>query len=140
MRITAPSIGVDASLVKLGIADDGAIEVPGEARRAGWLDTTSVPGRQGPAVIAGHVDSRRGPAVFYRLDQLRPGDPVVVSHRDGSSTRFTVDAVHRYARDRFPTGRVYGPTPDAALRLITCGGDYLPARGGYQDNVVVYAS
>ncbi|VXC04779.1 class F sortase [Nocardioides sp. AX2bis] len=139
VRIAVPSIGVDASMVDLGIAGDGSIEVPHDPDQAGWLDASPAPGEQGPAVVAGHVDSTTGPAVFARLSTLEVGDEVVVTRQNGSTATFTVDGVRTYPQDRFPTSQVYGPVPGPALRLITCGGAYLEDEG-YQDNVVVYAS
>jgi hypothetical protein len=139
VRIAVPSIGVDASMVDLGIAGDGSIEVPRDPDQVGWLDASPAPGDQGPAVVAGHVDSTTGPAVFARLSTLDVGDEVVVTRRNGSTASFTVDGVRTYPQDDFPTSQVYGPVPGAALRLITCGGAYLEDEG-YQDNVVVYAS
>ena len=139
-RIAIPAIDVDAPMTDLGIAADGSIEVPDVAAEAGWLDTTPAPGQQGPAVIAGHVDSTTGPAVFYRLSALAPGDEIEVTQADGATATFTVDGVRTYAQDDFPTSEVYGPVPGPALRLITCGGDYVADDGGYQSNVVVYAS
>lgn len=140
VRIAVPSIGVDASMVDLGIAGDGSIEVPHDPDDVGWLATTPSPGDRGPAVVAGHVDSTTGAAVFARLSTLRVGAEVVVTRRNGTTATFTVDGVRTYPQARFPTRSVYGPVPGPALRLITCGGTYLADRGGYQDNVVVYAS
>ena len=90
-------------------------------------------------VIAAHVDSRRGPAVFFRLKELRPGDKVYVPRSDGITATFTVTGVERYPKDAFPTQKVHGPTPDRALRLITCGGSFDYAKRSYRDNIVVYA-
>jgi hypothetical protein len=140
VRIAVPSIGVDASLTRLGISGDGAIEVPGNPVQAGWLDTSPAPGQQGPSVIAGHVDSTTGPAVFYRLSDLKVGAAIEVTRANGSTVRFTVDGVKAYAKNAFPTRETYGPVPGAAVRLITCGGEYVKSRGGYLDNVVVFAS
>jgi len=138
--LTIPAIDVDATVTELGIADDGTIEVPDVPAETGWLDTTPAPGQQGPAVIAGHVDSTTGPAVFYRLSELVAGDEITVTAHDGTTARFTVDGVRTYAQDDFPTEEVYGPVPGPALRLITCGGVYDRSAGGYQSNVVIYAS
>ncbi|GAA5141514.1 hypothetical protein GCM10023340_03350 [Nocardioides marinquilinus] len=140
VRLRVPAIGVDAPVTELGIDRRGRIEVPDVAADAGWLRTTPAPGERGPAVVAGHLDSDTGPAVFYRLAALDVGDAVIVTRRDGTTARFTVDGVRTYPQDRFPTRTVYGPVPGPALRLVTCGGDYDAARGGYQANVVVYAS
>ena len=77
--------------------------------------------------------------MFYRLRELRAGDPVVVVRADGSRVRFVVDRVEQYPKRRFPTEDVYGPTPRAELRLVTCGGEFDRSRGSYLDNVVVTA-
>ena len=119
---------------------DGTMEVPTDFGRAGWLTTAPVPGARGPAVIAGHVDSTTGPAVFFRLRELRAGDPVEVRQRDGDVVRFTVRSRDTFAKDEFPTGQVYGPTAGPVLRLITCDGDIDPRTGHYTDNLVVFAS
>ena len=78
--------------------------------------------------------------MFYRLRELRRGDDVFVKRADGTTAEFRVTAVQTYLKDRFPTGQVYGPTPDAELRLITCGGAFDPATGHYLSNIVVYAT
>jgi hypothetical protein len=85
------------------------------------------------------VDSRTGPAVFFRLDRLRARDPIVVVRRDGSRVRFLVQRMARYRKAAFPTAAVYGPTRGPTLRLITCSGAFDPASGHYLDNTVVYA-
>ena len=139
-RIAIPAVGIDSPLVDLGLRADGALEVPADFARAGWFDRGPAPGARGPAVIAGHVDSRSGPAAFYRLGELRPGDTIIVIRRDGVRVRFTVDGVRRYSKDAFPTASVYGPVPGPVLRLVTCGGEFARASGHYRDNVVVYAS
>lgn len=139
-RVQIPAIGVDSTLVDLGIGANKAIEVPTNPSRVGWLDTTPAPGQQGPAVLAGHVDSLTGPAVFFHLKQLKVGDAITVTRRDGTTVSFTVDGVQTYAKTAFPTQETYGPVPGPALRLITCGGSYVKSAGGYQDNVVVFAS
>jgi hypothetical protein len=137
-RVRVPAIGVDAPLEELTLDAAGALQAPTRFGDAGWYAAGTVPGDVGPAVIAGHVDSRTGPAVFFRLSELRPGDLVEVA-RGGTWVRFQVVAVERYPKSRFPTDRVYGPTPDPQLRLITCGGVFDRARRSYLDNTVVYA-
>jgi Sortase domain len=137
-RLRIPAIQVDTALEVLHLDPGGALEAPRDWARAGWFADGAVPGAVGPAVIAGHVDSTTGPAVFYRLAQLRPGDLVEVAE-DGAWVSFAVTAVERYRKDAFPTARVYGPTPDRQLRLITCSGDFDSAQRSYVDNTVVYA-
>jgi hypothetical protein len=139
VAVVIPAIGVQASVVDLGLTAAGTLQVPSSTAVAGWYTGSSRPGAIGPAVIAGHVDSRVGPGVFFHLSQLRPGDRVYIRRADGTLAAFRVTAVRAYAKDRFPTAAVYGPAPDAELRLITCGGTFDPALGSYFSNTVVYA-
>jgi sortase (surface protein transpeptidase) len=138
-RIGIPAIGVSAAVVRLGLKPDGTLEVPSDFDDTGWYTGGPAPGETGPAVIAGHIDSQRGPAVFYRLRELRPGDEITVGRADGSSVRFTVDGIAQYPKRAFPTEAVFGPSPDPILRLITCGGSFDRSRRSYRDNVVVTA-
>lgn len=136
-----PKIGVTTSLVPLGLNPDHTIQVPplNQPMQAGWYTGAPTPGELGPAVILGHIDSSKGPAVFYHLDQLQPGDTAEVTRTDGLVARFVVDAVREYAKDHFPTQDVYGPLGYAGLRLITCGGTFDRHTRQYLDNTVIYA-
>lgn len=143
VAIDIPAIGVRSPLHSLGMTAKGTLRVPSGSRydEAAWYNRSAAPGTRGPAVILGHVDSPKdGPSVFFKLGDLRPGDRVRVSRDDGTVAIFTVDGVRSYAKDEFPTRLVYGDTPHAALRLITCGGTFDRATGHYVDNVVVFAS
>ena len=106
---------------------------------AGWYTGSPRPGTVGSAIIAGHVDSRSGPGIFFWLRTLRPGDRVYVGRADGTMAVFTVTRIKKFAKDQFPTAAVYGPVPDAELRLITCGGIFDRSLGSYLSNVVVFA-
>jgi len=136
-RIRIKTIGLDSPLETLHVVE-GALQPPKRFDRAGWYADGTVPGDTGPAVIAGHVDSKAGPAIFYRLRELVPGDKVEVQ-RGGSVVTFTVTRTAWYPKNAFPTDAVYGPTPDRQLRLITCGGVFNHALRSYRDNLVVYA-
>lgn len=139
-RVVIPRIDVNAPVIDLGLADDGTLEVPQDYDDTGWYTEGPEPGARGPAVIAGHVDSKTGPAVFYRLDELTRGDTIRVIGDDGTVTEFTVDRLKRFPKTEFPTLDVYGLTPGPQLRLITCGGSFDQSTGHYRDNTVVYAS
>ena len=139
VRLAVPAIGVATPLVRLGLEADGGMQVPADFGRAGWFTEGPAPGQVGPSVIAGHVDSRTGPAVFYRLRELRPGQAILVERADRSRLRFVVEQARSYPKEGFPTAAVFGPVPEAALRLITCAGDFDRARGSYRDNLVVFA-
>ncbi len=138
--LTIPSIDVEAPLERLAVRDDGTLAAPVDFARAGWFAEGPAPGERGPAVIVGHVDSQDGPAVFYRLAELAPGDPIEVTLADDSVARFTVTDTLEAAKDAFPTEAVYGPTPGPTLRLITCTGAFDRAARHYLSNLVVYAT
>lgn len=139
-RIRIPSIGVDAPLMGLDLTRSGSLDVPPPGRKnlAGWYRAGTRPGETGTAVVAGHVDNARGPAVFYALGSLKRGRTIEVERRDGSAAVFTVDAVEVYDTKHFPDAKVYGAARRPELRVITCGGPYSRTTG-YQGNVVVFA-
>ncbi len=138
-RLRIPRIGLSEPLEQLRVDAHDHLRPPVDPARPGWFPGGAVPGDVGAAVIAGHRDSLRGPAVFWRLTDLRIGDRVTVARSDGNSVQFRVTEVRRVDRARFPTADVYGPTPDRTLRLITCGGSYDHLHGRYLDNVLVLA-
>lgn len=140
-HLTIDSIGVSTELVSLGLRPDRTVEVPADAALAGWFDQGPVPGQLGSSVILGHVDSEAGPAVFHALPELSPGAAIDVRRADGTVARFEVDRVATYANEDFPAQEVYAGSPEeSALNLVTCGGTYDAARGGWQSNVVVFAT
>jgi len=134
-----PALDLTGPLGELSRADNGELLAPDDPGLAGWYAGGVVPGDVGPAVIGGHVDSRRGPGVFFALRSLRPGDVVRVVRSDGRVVRFAVTAVREVPKAQFPTEAVYAPTARPELRLITCGGRFDRAARNYEDNVVVDA-
>jgi sortase (surface protein transpeptidase) len=140
VAVEVPSIGVRSGLVDLHLDRQGALKAPADYGTAGWFVDGPQPGQPGPAVIAGHVDSTDGPAVFYRLAEMAAGDEVTVNRQGAAPVRFAVTRVEQYPKDAFPTAAVYGPVPGPELRLITCGGTFDRHAGSYRDNVVVYAT
>jgi sortase (surface protein transpeptidase) len=138
--LTIPVIGVSTNLITLGLTSSGALQVPSTTSVAGWYTGSPRPGSIGSAIIVGHIDNYAGPGVFFRLNTLTVGDKVYVKRADGTTVEFRVTSVQEYLKDHFPTEAVYGPTPDAELRLITCGGTFDPATGHYLSNIVVFAT
>jgi hypothetical protein len=139
-----PAIRVDSPVDQVGLNPDRTMEVPAEGTpgydHAAWFRYSVTPGRQGPSVIIGHVDSAEaGPSVFFELGRLRPGERAEVVRADGVTVTFEVTEVAVYPKDAFPTDRVYGPTAGPELRLITCGGSFDSGAGSYRDNTVVFA-
>ena len=139
VRVQVPSAGVDAALTGIDLDAAGRLVPPADDSVAGWYRAGPAPGEIGPAVLTGHVDSVAGPAVFFRLRNVSVGDAVLVERADGTTARFTVNRVARYPKNAFPAAAVYAPTPDAELRLITCGGTFDRAARSYRDDVVVDA-
>jgi hypothetical protein len=140
VRLQIPSIGVSTNLVPLGLNPDGSMQVPTKWEEAGWYARGPRPGEDGPAVIAGHVDSTSGPAVFFRLHDLRAGDQVLVTRADHSVVRFVIDGLQQFPKASFPTAAVFGATPGPTLRLITCTGAFDETARSYLDNLVAFAS
>jgi sortase (surface protein transpeptidase) len=140
VRVEIPKIAVASTLEQLGQAPDRTVQVPRRWEVAGWYAGGTRPGDPGSAVILGHVDSTSGPAVFYRLRELRRGDAVTIRRADGSSVRFVVQRTEQYPKRRFPTDEVYYPTLTPALRLVTCGGQFDYVTGHYRSNVIVFAT
>ncbi|MGW5559947.1 class F sortase [Micromonospora sp. NPDC003944] len=141
--IEIPRIGVDATIMSLGTNPDGTVQVPplDQADKAGWYEPGASPGETGNAVIVGHVDSAvLGPAVFFDLGALTPGDTLTVRRADGVPATFTVDSVKSYPKTAFPTELVYGPSDRPSLRVVTCGGQFDEVAKSYPDNIVVFAT
>lgn len=139
-RVQIPAINVDAAVELIDRDASGVLLPPQAWADAGWYGAGVVPGAIGPAVIAGHLDTTLREAVFAHLKQLVAGDRIVVTLSDGSQSTFAVDSAIDVEKGTFPTAQVYGPTPDAQLRLITCNGPYDDAAHSYANNYVVFAS
>jgi LPXTG-site transpeptidase (sortase) family protein len=143
VSLSVPAIGIDSPLIELGRNPDGTIEVPpldDPDATTGWYRGSPTPGEVGPAIILGHVDSRRyGPGVFHDLRELRTGDAIDVARADGSVAHFAVDSVREVPKSDFPTLEVYGNLDHAGLRLITCGGQFDRDAASYQSNIIVFA-
>jgi LPXTG-site transpeptidase (sortase) family protein len=140
-EVAVPSVGITSSLMELGLNTDGTVEVPPaeEGMTAGWYTGGAVPGEIGAAVIIGHNDTRFGEAVFHDLKKIKEGADITVTDKTGKALHFTVTATKSVAKNAFPTEKVYGPTQERALRLITCDGDF-DAQGHPVDNLIVYAT
>lgn len=138
--LEVPALGIKTRLIGLRKTREGALQVPADPQRAGWYSEGPAPGDRGSAVIAGHVDSYRGPGIFAKLGSLKKGDKVVIRRVDGSRLTYVVRAVETYSKRHFPTARVYGPDGTVGLRLITCGGEFDQGAKTYLSNTVVYAN
>jgi len=140
-EVAVPSVGITSSLMELGLNKDRTVQVPPaeEGMTAGWYTGGALPGQIGAAVIIGHNDTRFGKAVFHDLKKIKEGADITVTDKSGKALHFTVTATESVAKNAFPTEKVYGPTQERALRLITCDGDF-DAQGHPVDNLIVYAT
>ncbi|MET8177816.1 class F sortase [Streptomyces sp. NPDC005336] len=140
-HLDIPSIGVSAPFTELSLDATGMLVPPPDTDNnlVGWYRGGPSPGERGNAVVAGHVDTKIGPAVFYTLSSLKPGGKVSITREDGIIATFLVDRVQTFKKNAFPDQEVYGDTADAQLRLITCGGAYDHAARDYTANVVAFA-
>jgi Sortase domain len=138
--VRIPAIGVESSLIPVGLRPDGTLDVPDVHRpeQAAWFTGAPTPGEPGPAVIVGHVNGDGRPGVFADLAKLGKGDRIEVDRADTAAV-FEVTAVEQHPKSSFPTARVYRDTTAAELRLITCGGAFDPAARSYESNVIVWA-
>jgi hypothetical protein len=141
--ISIPAIGVRSTVNPIGLNGDGTLAVPQPGPhldQAAWFQNSPTPGQPGPSIIEGHVDSDRGPSVFFRLGRLRPGDAIHVTRADGVRVTFTVNAIRDYKKTRFPTDIVYGAKDlgRPQLRLITCS-QFDPSIRHHVGNAVVFA-
>lgn len=137
-RVVVPAIGVDEVLVDLGLTESGAMEVPSDFGDVGWFTGGGRPGGLGPTVLAGHLDSKTGPAVFDRLPDIAVGESVMVFDDEGVAAGYRITSIGDYDKDDFPTADVFGALPTDEIRLITCSGDFDSTVGSYERNVVVF--
>ena len=140
VSLSIPALDLTVPLITLGINFDGSVQVPTSSQQAGWFKLGPTPGQLGSAVILGHVDSYRGPGVFFEIRSLNIGDRVDVSLADGVTAQFSVTSVVMYSHDQFPAQQVYGSRGISALQLVTCGGVFDTQTRGYLSNVVVFTS
>ncbi|MER5178375.1 class F sortase [Streptomyces sp. NPDC002896] len=139
-RVRIPALNVDAPVTAVGLDPDGWVQAPPpeNSNLAGWFTGAVAPGEKGTAVIVGHVDNSKGPAVFYGLGSLKKGNRVEVKRSDQKTAVFEIYGIEVFSKANFPGQRVYGSTGQAELRVITCGGGFTK-QFGYDGNVVVFA-
>ena len=137
-RLKIPAIKVDTAVEHVALDADGVMETPQDYASVAWYRLGSKPGEVGNAAISGHVDSKRGAAVFWDLRKLKPGDEVYVVGSDGVERRFVVTNMEFYKRPNEPLERIFGPAPAAHLNLFTCAGIFDRASQAYDSVLVVY--
>jgi sortase (surface protein transpeptidase) len=138
--LTVEAAGIDAGIEPLRVVD-GAMQDPSGPWEVAWYENLGALGRLGNIVMAGHIDYWNvGPAVFYNISTLQPGDEIVVSGEDGKTYPYAVEWVRQFDSTSMPLDDVIGPTEGESLTLITCGGAFDYATGQYLQRTVVRAN
>ncbi len=138
-KIRIPAIKLDTYVERVGITRLGAMDTPRNIWNTAWFGNGGYrPGDPGNAVIAGHLDAPGTQAVFWNLDKLKPGDQVFVSDETGKELTFQVVSREIYRPGDAPLQKIFGPSPNSLLNLITCGGNFLPASASYDKRLVVF--
>jgi sortase A len=138
-RLHIPSLGIDATIQQVGRTVSGRMGVPGNYSDVGWYKYGPLPGEQGSAVLAGHVDNALGlSGVFKHLQDMRAGDVVYVTARDGTKTAFMVTSVEIFPYDDAPIERIFDRGSETSLNLITCTGKWIRKKQMYGERVVVF--
>ncbi|GEN52234.1 class F sortase [Halobacillus faecis] len=137
--VTIPAINVEANIENVGRYANGQMGEPDSVDGVGWYKDGYQPGAKGSAVLAGHVDSRTGPAVFYNLEDLQEGDEIIVTDEEGTEQTFIVQTSEAYDRKNAPLNKIFGFSYRRQLNLITCTGEFNKKAGTHDERLVVYA-
>lgn len=142
IRLKIPSINVDSGIEYVGLADDGAMDVPKERSNVAWFNLGSRPGNDGSAVISGHYGRQNGKgSVFDDLHKLRKGDKVYAEDEKGVTISFVVREVQRYdpANPKTDGAEIFGSFDGKPhLNLITCEGVWDENTQQYSKRLVVF--
>ncbi len=137
-ELRIPKLGIDAQVESVGQDALGAMDVPKNPDKVAWYQLGAKPGETGNAVIAGHLDWTKGPAIFYHLDQLEAGDTLTITDTENKQQQFVVTSKVSYPFDQFPLEQVFGASADIHLNLITCAGRFNRTTKNYSNRIVVY--
>jgi hypothetical protein len=139
LELRVPSLGISTTVAELGLQANNEVQVPASVHTVGWFRLGPTPGQIGSSVILGHVDSFRGPGIFFEIKSLPPGALIEVNLADGVTAQFRVTSVVQYAKTGFPDALVYGSRSGRELNLVTCGGTFDHQTGSYESNIVVFS-
>ncbi|HEY6745127.1 MAG TPA: class F sortase [Mycobacteriales bacterium] len=140
-RLELPSLDVSSAVEPVGVDGEGDLEIPENVAEVGWYRFGPRPGDAvGSTVLSGHVDSaEQGKGAFFRLRDLKPGDPVVIRGSDGRTWRYRVVSREEWPKSEVPLDRIFSRSGAARITLVTCGGGFREDIRSYQDNIAVTA-
>ncbi len=141
VSVALPAIGVDdAEVTEVGLDENRAVEIPDDVRQVGWYGKGPRPGEDGNAFMTSHIDSRsQGRGVLFDLRRSEPGDPVIVTHADGTTSEWEVVARERIEKGSYPMEQVFRFDGPPGLVIDTCGGAFDQATGHYESIDIIYA-
>ncbi len=139
VQLTIPKIQIEAKILEVGITKLGNMATSGNFTDVGWYKYGVMPGEQGSAVLAGHVDNGLSLAgVFFHLNNLEIGDDIFITTKGGKKLHFTVKKIETYNFDEQNTN-VFTEDSGRLLKLITCTGTWIPQNKIYSKRLVVTA-
>jgi sortase A len=133
-----PKLGIDAPIELVGQTGSGAMDVPKAWDNVGWYEPGTRPGEKGSAVIAGHLDSNTGKAVFWDLHMLQSGDAIEVHDDRGNVHTFVVERKEAHDDSTAPLHKIFAESGERRLNLITCDGTWSEREQRYSKRLVVY--
>lgn len=139
-RLHIPKLNIDVPIEMVGLDSQNRMDVPKDYNQVGWYKYGPKPGETGQAVIAGHLDTPEGPAVFAHLNQLKVDDEIFVYDQDGRQFSFKVSSFDTYPDASFPIQKVFGTSSSPQLNLITCEGVFDRQSKNYSLRRVIYSS
>ncbi|WP_246125294.1 class F sortase [Cellulomonas xylanilytica] len=141
VQLVVPDVGIDMAVDPVGVRDDGEMQIPEDANRAGWYQFGPAPADPaGATVIAAHVDSvQTGIGQFAKLLDVGVGAAVTITAADGTTHQYRVVTVEKMAKEGAPVDQWFDRSGAPRLVLVTCGGTFRRDIGHYTDNVVVTA-
>lgn len=143
VAIRIEKAGVDAQVETQEIVD-GVMLNPSGPFVVSWYRETGRLGARDNIVMSGHLDYWDvGPAVFWELGKLQPGDIIEITGEDDVVYRYEVDWVENFKVDDLDAKgvqNIVGRTKTEQLTLITCGGPFDSERGIYLERMIVRAT
>lgn len=138
VRLCIPSVELSTKIVPVHVMPDGRLGVPKSSQVAGLFVDGVMPGQRGNALISGHVDNYKGPAVFYPLKKLQPGAYIFLFDEKNNYLMYEVMEVESYFTKDAPLQRIFGDTSEYRMNLITCTGKYNRNKKEHEQRLVVY--
>ena len=140
-----PTLELTAPIIALGIDDTGEFAAPDSGHEVGWYLGGGFPGSNDPAqavLLSGHLTGSDGqPAVFADLNQLLPGEIILIGREDNAVFSYTVTEIYILPLSNVDMeALMVSVTPEQeGVTLITCAGDYDEAQATYAQRLIVRA-